>query len=106
LQADDDVPTLQQLLERNRVLQHDFEQAEHHRQADDHSGTADDDRDPYDAAEHDLIEYIRKHRAVLNDDFYLNVGGRFITYYCDKSYLCVGDRFVTLDEPTTGDRGS
>jgi hypothetical protein len=26
------------------------------------SGTADDDRDPYDAAEHDLVEYIRKHR--------------------------------------------
>jgi hypothetical protein len=35
LQADDDVPSFQQLVEHAEALQHDFEQAEHHRQAND-----------------------------------------------------------------------
>lgn len=101
MQADDDVPTLQQLLERNRVLQHDFEQAEHHRQTND-------DRDPYDAAEHDLVEFIRKHRprqlTVELDDRSVYVNSlRYIAVYGP------GDRErrnIPFDEPATGDRSS
>jgi hypothetical protein len=104
LQADDDVPTLQQLLDLNRVLQHDFEQAEHHRQADD-------DGDPYDAAALDILACLQRHRAVFRD--------AIISCHDGRSYCYLGENHLSerrhngslleyrfIDGPAAGDRSS
>jgi hypothetical protein len=41
-----------------KLLDHAEAVIEHHREADDHG-------DPYDAAEHDLVDWVRKHRGVI-----------------------------------------
>jgi hypothetical protein len=96
-----------------KLLDHAEAVIEHHRQADDHGGPAGDDRDPYDAAEHDLVEFVRKHSANLSViDAYCRDGRRFIwnincgtraIHYGDYRHLRTRD-VIPLDPP--GDRSS
>jgi hypothetical protein len=100
-----DVPTLQQLLEHAEVLQHDFEQAEHHRQADDHGIDAPADEDPHNRDERDLIEFIRNHRGF---EFVAAVcvgTGRYLRYQGDSIAVYEqrrSPRYIDLDGPTDG----